>query len=197
MSTVAFISKKQQDIDFSDGTTVNTTGIGECELRTATSRYAIDKLKADTDMLVLTKDTNELFSGITRNRFTKISDIISRSNKDSFPTVGLSDRIYISAEDHSLYLWNGSSYVNVVNNNSWRDNFIVGSTIQNTFYLSHIPDGNIKFYIDGIRYFEANFIYNASDNTITWNPTTPSATYYGTDIMNSEVDIEYTYVKSV
>ena len=197
MSTVAFISKKQQDIDFPDGTTVNTTGIGECELRTATSRYAIDKLKADTDMLVLTKDTNELFSGITRNRFTKISDIISRSNKDSFPTVGLSDRIYISEEDHSLYLWNGSSYANVVNNNSWRDNFIVGSTIQNTFYLSHIPDGNIKFYIDGIRYFEANFIYNASDNTITWNPTTSSATYFGTDIMNSEVDIEYTYVKSV
>lgn len=76
-----------------------------------------------------------------------------------------------------------------------KDTFVIDeSTTQDKFILSHIPIGIIKFYVDGVRYFEDCFTYNADTNTVTWIGTDATlGVGNGFELSDNTVVIEYDY----
>ena len=76
-----------------------------------------------------------------------------------------------------------------------KDTFVIDeSTIQDKFILSHIPIGIIKFYVDGVRYFEDCFTYDADTNTVTWIGTDATlGVGNGFELSDNTVVIEYDY----
>lgn len=76
-----------------------------------------------------------------------------------------------------------------------KDTFVIDeSTTQDKFILSHIPIGIIKFYVDGVRYFEDCFTYDADTNTVTWIGTDATlGVGNGFELSDNTVVIEYDY----
>ena len=76
-----------------------------------------------------------------------------------------------------------------------KDTFAINeSTTQDKFILSHIPIGIIKFYVDGVRYFEDCFTYDADTNTVTWIGTDANlGAGNGFELSDNTVVIEYDY----
>lgn len=76
-----------------------------------------------------------------------------------------------------------------------KDTFVIDEeTTQDKFILSHIPIGMIKFYVDGVRYFEDCFTYDADTNTVTWIGTDSNlGTGNGFELSDNTVVIEYDY----
>lgn len=76
-----------------------------------------------------------------------------------------------------------------------KDTFVIDeSTTQDKFILSHIPIGIIKFYVDGVRYFEECFTYDADTNTVTWIGTDATlGVGNGFELSDNTVVIEYDY----
>lgn len=76
-----------------------------------------------------------------------------------------------------------------------KDTFVIDEeTTQDKFILSHMPIGMIKFYVDGVRYFEDCFTYDADTNTVTWTGTDASlGAGNGFELSDNTVVIEYDY----
>lgn len=76
-----------------------------------------------------------------------------------------------------------------------KDTFVIDeSTTQDKFILSHIPIGIIKFYVDGVRYFEDCFTYDVDTNTVTWIGTDATlGVGNGFELSDNTVVIEYDY----
>ncbi len=76
--------------------------------------------------------------------------------------------------------------------NSFEDVFhVADGQTQSEFILTYKPIGKIRMYVDGLRYFQSCFQYNAATNTVKW--INGASNPEGFDITDADVVFEYDY----
>ena len=79
----------------------------------------------------------------------------------------------------------------------FKDTFVVGAeATQDTFVLTHKPVGEIRLFVDGVRYFEDCYTVNKETKTVTWKGTDATlGDGNGFELQDNTVVIEYDYNK--
>lgn len=163
-------------------------------LSLATVKYTLKKKITDAEnegVLVFTTDTGELFVGAGYDHFIqKISDVFV-GKRDSFPGVGVDNKLYLATDERAMYYWDRIGYRKFAEVDAvpYQDNFSVDSKAQTQFKLTKNPlNGVIAMTINGLTYFPDDFTYNEKTNTVTWNKDGDD----GFSIVDSKVVFEYT-----
>lgn len=79
----------------------------------------------------------------------------------------------------------------------FKDTFVVGTeATQDTFVLTHKPVGEIRLFVDGVRYFEDCYTVDKETKTVTWKGTDAIlGDGNGFELQDNTVVIEYDYNK--
>lgn len=79
----------------------------------------------------------------------------------------------------------------------FKDTFVVGAdATQNTFVLTHKPVGEIRLFVDGVRYFEDCYTLDKETKTVTWKGTDATlGAGNGFELQDNTVVVEYDYNK--
>lgn len=79
----------------------------------------------------------------------------------------------------------------------FKDTFVVGAeATQNTFTLTHKPVGEIRLFVDGVRYFEDCYTVDKETKTVTWKGTDATlGAGNGFELQDNTVVVEYDYNK--
>lgn len=79
----------------------------------------------------------------------------------------------------------------------FKDTFVVGAeATQDTFVLTHKPVGEIRLFVDGVRYFEDCYTVDKETKTVTWKGTDAIlGDGNGFELQDNTVVIEYDYNK--
>lgn len=79
----------------------------------------------------------------------------------------------------------------------FKDTFVVGAdATQDRFVLTHKPVGEIRLFVDGVRYFEDCYTVNKETKTVTWKGTDATlGDGNGFELQDNTVVIEYDYNK--
>lgn len=163
-------------------------------LALATVKYTLKKKITDAEnegVLVFTTDTGELFVGAGYDHFIqKISDVFV-GTRDSFPGVGVDNKLYMATDEKAMYYWDRVGYRQFAEVDAvpYQDVFTVGEEAQTQFILTRKPlNSVIAMSINGLTYFPDDFTYDSKSNTVTWNKDDDE----GFSITDSKVVFEYT-----
>lgn len=63
-----------------------------------------------------------------------VDDVLEYSDKESFPAVGVSDKLYVDTDTNRVYRWGGTAYVNVSDGNAHLE---IGTTSSTAFRGDH------------------------------------------------------------
>lgn len=79
----------------------------------------------------------------------------------------------------------------------FKDTFVVGAdATQDTFVLTHKPVGEIRLFVDGVRYFEDCYTVDKETKIVTWKGTDATlGDGNGFELQDNTVVIEYDYNK--